>query len=111
MTRSLGAQKWTPLGILAVVLGFIVWWPLGLAAIAYILWSDDLRREWQTQPHRRPRTNRASGSDAFDACRRDTLNRMDDEQRDFAAYVERLRKAREREEFDRFMNERDIRRN
>ena len=31
--------RWTPLSILAVVAGFIVWWPLGLAALAYVLWA------------------------------------------------------------------------
>ncbi len=30
--------KWTPLSIAVMVIGFIIWWPLGLAALAYILW-------------------------------------------------------------------------
>lgn len=29
---------WTPLTILLMVLGFIMFWPLGLAMLAYILW-------------------------------------------------------------------------
>ena len=31
---------WTPVTIGLMVLGFIVFWPLGLAMLAYILWGD-----------------------------------------------------------------------
>ncbi|MEP5514422.1 MAG: DUF2852 domain-containing protein, partial [Bauldia litoralis] len=31
---------WTPLTIFLMVLGFIVFWPLGLAMLAYIIWGD-----------------------------------------------------------------------
>ena len=31
---------WTPATIGLMVLGFVVFWPLGLAMLAYILWGD-----------------------------------------------------------------------
>src|SRR5690606_40869890 len=33
---------WTPATIALMVLGFILFWPLGLAMLAYILWGDRL---------------------------------------------------------------------
>ena|SRR5262245_27664054 len=104
--------RWTPLGIFAMILGFVVWWPLGLALIGYILWGgsidqlvDDLaakvREMWRPgQP------STSSGNAAFDAYRAETLNRLETEQAEFAAFVRKLREARDREEFDRFMADR-----
>lgn len=103
MSHSLKAQKWTPLGIFAVVLGFIVWWPLGLAAIAYILWGGRMKQQWDDQTYRS--RNRTNNNEAFDTYRRETLDRLDDEQQAFADYVDRLRKARDQDEFSRFMKE------
>ena len=33
---------WTPATIGLMVLGFVMFWPLGLAMLAYILWGDRL---------------------------------------------------------------------
>ena len=37
---------WTPLSVGAMVIGFIVYWPLGLAVLAYNIWAQpgDLER-------------------------------------------------------------------
>jgi Protein of unknown function (DUF2852) len=43
---------------------------------------------------------------AFDEYRADTLRRLEDEQRAFHDFVNRLRAARDKAEFDQFMNER-----
>lgn len=104
--------RWTPLSILAVVAGFIVWWPLGLAALAYILWAgpvdtllDDGARQLRGAFGTR-NAPKGSGNAAFDAYKAETLRRLEAEQADFANYVNRLREARGREEFERFMAER-----
>jgi hypothetical protein len=43
---------------------------------------------------------------AFDEYRADTFRRREDEQREFQDFVDRLRAARDKAEFDQFMNER-----
>jgi uncharacterized protein DUF2852 len=48
----------------------------------------------------------ASGNRAFDDYRSETLKRLEDEQREFKEYLERLRFAKDRAEFDQFMAER-----
>ncbi|HET6607756.1 MAG TPA: DUF2852 domain-containing protein [Rhodopila sp.] len=48
----------------------------------------------------------SGGSQAFDEYRAETLRRMEAEQEEFAAFVERLRFARDKAEFDLFMAER-----
>lgn len=55
----------------------------------------------------------ASGNAAFDEWRTAELARLDEErrkldeaQREFAEYVDAIRRAKDREEFDRFMAER-----
>ena len=104
--------RWTPLSILAVVAGFIIWRPLGLSALAYILWAGPLdplldggaRKLRDTFGPRS--TPKGSGNAAFDAYKTETLRRLEAEQAEFADYVNRLREARGREEFERFMAER-----
>ena len=48
----------------------------------------------------------ASGNRAFDDYRTDTLKRLEDEQREFKDFLERLRFAKDRAEFDQFMADR-----
>jgi hypothetical protein len=36
------SSRWTPLGVAALILGFLVWWPLGFAVLAYILWGGSV---------------------------------------------------------------------
>lgn len=42
---------------------------------------------------------------AFDEYRTDALRRLEDEQREFRDFVDRLRAARDKVKFDQFMNE------
>ena len=106
------SSRWTPLGVAALVLGFFVWWPLGFAVLAYILWGgsvDQLLRETIDQFKTKTSSARGSGNAAFDDYRASTLKRLEEEQAEFADYVEKLRMARDKEEFDRFMAERSAR--
>jgi hypothetical protein len=43
---------------------------------------------------------------AFDEYRAETFRRLEDEQREFQDFVDRLRALRDKAEFDQFMNER-----
>lgn len=121
---------WTPFTILLMVLGFIVFWPLGLAMLAYILWGDripeirrhftmegEASRPWSGFRGCGPRSTefgfKASGNVAFDAYRASELKRLeeerrklDEELRTFESYMRDLRHARDQEEFDRFKRER-----
>ncbi len=45
----------------------------------------------------------SSGNSAFDDYRAETLKRLEDEQREFKDFLERLRFAKDRAEFDQFM--------
>jgi len=111
LTRNKG--RWTPLAVAAVVLGFVTWWPIGLAVIAYIMWGgsiDDLARDGIEQAKKalKPATTSSSttGSTAFDEYRAETLRRLEEEQAEFDDFVAKLREARDREEFERFMADR-----
>ena len=48
----------------------------------------------------------SSGNRAFDDYRTETLRRLEDEQREFKDFLERLRFAKDKTEFDTFMAER-----
>jgi Protein of unknown function (DUF2852) len=52
------------------------------------------------------RDQTSSGSRAFDDYRVETLRRLEDEQREFKEFLERLRGAKDRAELDQFLNER-----
>lgn len=47
-----------------------------------------------------------SGNAAFDAYKSDTLRRLQDAQASFDAFLDRLRAAKDKAEFDEFMEER-----
>ncbi len=48
----------------------------------------------------------SSGNRAFDDYREQTLRRLEEEQREFAAFLDRLRFAKDKAEFDQFMADR-----
>jgi hypothetical protein len=121
------AQDWLdergkPAWIAAMILGFIVFWPLGLALLFYMIWSRRMcnasysaewrqhRDEWRRQRrmHREMHRHgfRSSGNTAFDAYKAETLRRLEDEQDAFEAFLQRLRDAKDKTEFDTFMDER-----
>ena len=52
-------------------------------------------------------TNVAAGptNGAFEDYRQQTLRRLEEEEREFHDYLERLRRAKDKEEFDQFMSE------
>ena len=95
--------------IAAMVLGFIFFWPLGLALLAYMIWSKRMFssscRKSMTR-HTGMSALRPTGNSAFDAYKADTLRRLEDEQHNFEAFLERLREAKDKAEFDQFMNDR-----
>lgn len=100
-----------PAWIGAMVLGFIFVWPLGLALLAYMIWS---KRMFNCHSRATGRTARmschnaytSSGNSAFDAYKADTLRRLEEEQNAFAAFLQRLREAKDKSEFDAFMQDR-----
>ena len=112
-----------PAWIVLTILGFFAWWPLGLAILAFTIgsgrmgcwnhhgmnrWQDKMRSKvdsvrsgadwWGTTPS-------SSGNRAFDEYRADTLRRLEEEQREFKEFLQRLRFAKDRAEFDQFMAE------
>ena len=48
----------------------------------------------------------SSGNTAFDDYREETLKRLEDEQIEFQSFLERLRHAKDKAEFDQFMDDR-----
>ena len=53
------------------------------------------------------RRSNTTGSAAFDAYKAETLRRLEEEQAEFNSFVSKLREARDREEFERFMADRN----
>ena len=51
----------------------------------------------------------SSGNRAFDEYRTETLKRLEDEQADFKGFLDRLRHAKDKSEFDQFMADRKSR--
>ncbi len=132
--RGCGASRWTAFELVAMILGFIVFWPIGLAILGYKFWQrrtggEDLQtfaagkwNEARSAMHaarssapwgRGGFAGVPTGNMAFDEWRAGELARLEaerrkleDAQREFADFVESVRKAKDREEFERFMNAR-----
>lgn len=60
----------------------------------------------RTHRHTRHAAFKSSGNSAFDAYKADTLRRLEEEQGSFEAFLERLRAAKDKSEFDQFMADR-----
>lgn len=101
---SKGKGAW----IAAMVLGFIFVWPVGLALLFYMIWSKRMfSRSCRTSSARHGfSAMRPSGNTAFDAYKEDTLRRLEDEQSSFEDFLQRLRDAKDKAEFDEFMDDR-----
>ncbi|MGB6662444.1 MAG: DUF2852 domain-containing protein [Xanthobacteraceae bacterium] len=117
-----------PAWIVLMILSFVWWWPLGLAVLAFLIgsgrmgcWSHNGMSRWQSKMDRmhakmdRMRSYSgcgdwwapsSSGNRAFDDYRSETLQRLEEEQHEFKEFLQRLRFAKDREEFDQFMAER-----
>lgn len=112
--------------IAAMVLGFIIFWPVGLALLAYMIWG---KRMFSSSCNHESRRNRwaakidrkfamaarrgeygmafgSSGNAAFDSYKSEMLRRLEDEQTAFEAFLQRLRDAKDKSEFDAFMEDR-----
>ena len=106
-----------------MVIGFVVFWPLGLAMLAYIIWGDRLdafKRDANRMTdgvfstfRKTSFSSAKTGNVAFDDWRQKELDRLADERRkldemyeEFDAYARELRRAKDQEEFDRFMSHR-----
>ena len=94
--------------IAAMVLGFVFFWPVGLALVLYMTWSKKMfgtscRKSGNSFV---PTRMRSTGNSAFDAYREETLRRLEEEQGNFEAFLERLREAKDKAELDEFMEER-----
>ncbi len=134
-------DDWGRPGWLAAMIGgFVVFWPVGLVILSYMIWSgrmrcntwayaygDEPRARWERKidrvqakmdrmrsffgdresrsaeraPHFSPTGNRA-----FDDYREDTLNKLEQEADEFRSFLDRLRHAKDKAEFDLFMAER-----
>jgi hypothetical protein len=94
--------------IAAMVLGFVIFWPVGLALLAYMIWGKRMFRTSSLRTAQRGRhaMTVSSGNSAFDAYKTDTLRRLEDEQVNFEAFLDRLRDAKDKAEFDQFMDDR-----
>ena len=111
-----GRKAW----IFAMVLGFIFAWPVGLFLVFYITatnrWSSDkmfgctARRHDRSQRHSQReayfRATQPSGNAAFDSYKSEMLKRLEDEQTAFESFLGRLREAKDKSEFDAFMQDR-----
>lgn len=130
-----GRMRWKPFEIAAMVLGFIVFWPIGLAILFAKIWQRQHGHQGDLFTFAREKAAgfqqtfysqagfggesgaasscRSTGNVAFDEWRESELARLEAErrklaeaERDFARHIEELRRARDREEFDGFMRAR-----
>lgn len=121
-------RRWTPLNILLMVIGFVLFWPLGLGMLAWILWGDEISRmaddckarfgsmsrsmpqSMSDTMHGRSYASAGTGNMAFDEYRARELERIEEERRkveamrtEFEDFLRDVRRAKDQEEFEKFM--------
>jgi hypothetical protein len=128
---GMAKRRWSVPEIAIVIGSFVVFWPVGIAVLAVKLTKGELwagssayAPPWQNPEAWRERAQKAwssgrseraytSGNSAFDSYRQTQLDRLeqerkklDEERAAFSEHLAKLRRARDQDEFDRFMNER-----
>ena len=122
-----GRRHWSAYEIIALIAGFVIFWPLGLLALFLKLMNGEMWAGasqgvapwagWKLPSSDKWRSASygfaSSGNAAFDDYKRTQLARLeeerrklDEEQKAFREHLARLRKAKDQDEFDRFMAER-----
>ena len=116
-----------PAWIALMIVSFVLFWPFGLVVLGYMVgsrrmgcWSSRRGGDWRSGVERMqqraaqwcgPRWAntssgpRGSGNRAFDEYRDETLRRLEEEERQFKDFLDRLRHAKDKAEFDQFMAE------
>jgi hypothetical protein len=132
----LGFMWWWPLGLMILALliagGRVGCWhrpifagggPMGCWSHGFDRWDDKMARMQAKMDRVRAKMDAmrsssggrpsdwwgrpaSSGNRAFDDYRAETLQRLEEEQREFKEFLERLRFAKDRAEFDQFMSQR-----
>ena len=121
--------------VATMIVGFMIFWPIGLATLAYMIWSgrmscrdygfksemrdewraykdewrarkNEFRQKWRSGPAAFRGASAPSGNSAFDDYKAETLRRLEEEQVEFNDFLENLRRARDKAEFDQFMQTR-----
>jgi hypothetical protein len=112
-------RKWRPWELVAMILGFVVFWPIGLAILFWKLWGGDMCKfkaharehahSWRRES-RHSGLRRDTGNMAFDEYKAAELERLErerqrlaEEQKAFGEFLDELKRKKDREEFDRFM--------
>src|ERR1700744_6289155 len=116
-------SPWHPGWIAVTVLGFILWWPIGLALLFFTLgsrkmgcwnhqdrWANKMERmqykmermrnhmeTWQAYRNGFGFAPRPRGNRPFDEYRPDTLRRLEEEQTELKNFLDRLRHAKDKE--------------
>ena len=122
-----------PLFVAGAIVGFILWWPLGITLLLLAIWNRRLGRllfgmepgsgrrfrcggwgggqggPWGRWGGPGQSARASSGNQAFDDYRAATLRRLEEEQAEFTSFLDRLRFAKDKAEFDQFMTERRAR--
>jgi biopolymer transport protein ExbB/TolQ len=106
---------WSLLVLFAAAVFFI--WPLALLLVGVLVWRAQVRLWSRTMvaPGATPSRESATASaepprnSAFDEYREATLRRLDEEASKFREFLERMRRSRDKQEFDRYMAERRAR--
>lgn len=91
--------------IAGIVIGFVLFWPIGLALLFYSIWSKRMScKHWGGRARAfRTRDFGKTGNSAFDSYREETLRRLEDEREAFTSFLDQLRAAKDKAEFDQFM--------
>ena len=100
--RGIGA--WIAL----MVIGFVFFWPVGLAILGYMIWSKRMFAGKKSifGCSKSGLGFKSSGNVAFDNYKAQTIRRLEEEQDAFNEFVKRLRESKDKTEFDQFMEER-----
>jgi Protein of unknown function (DUF2852) len=113
--QILGLILFSGFAIVATVLAFVAFWAAGLVLAIILAWVGfrpllHPREARQTADRAMPMGISApvarSGNTSFDAYRSEVLARLEDEQERFVSFLDRLRDAKDKSEFDTFMDDR-----
>ncbi len=111
------------LGFFFLTLVWLVWaivwavallfWPVALLIAGIVVFRRQMRLWQRASVEQEPRDDRpvapryhGAPNGAFEAYRRETMQRLDEESAKFREFLQRLRRSRDKQEFDAFIDRR-----
>ena len=95
-------QMTKPIWLALMAIGFVWFWPVGLAVLAYLVWNGELGWKGATAGFPWNKSFWSSGNKAYDTYYQEALSNLEKEKEAFAEFIQEKLNEKDQAEFAEF---------